>query len=240
MRPPTACLTCRNRRRKCEATGIGVACYHCAGKGIKCSLGTDSPATKNRSNAVKSPFEYHRNVSRNGIPIVLPPQALREQLAGLYFQYIHDTFHSLFHKPSFMQDVSRGTVPGVILFAVISLAARFSNHSLFEGTDPRVRGKVYAKESARLLDLSSVTLTTIQSCVLLGACSVVDGDAATEAVYYSIACRMAMLLNLPEMPIVTELEREINVRGMSSVSGSRLTHFPLVLIFGSMVVPLHD
>jgi hypothetical protein len=59
-------------------------------------------------------------------------------------------------------------------------------------------------------------LTTIQACVLLGACSVVDGDASTEAVYYSIACRMAMLLDLPEMPIVTELEREINVRGIAS------------------------
>jgi hypothetical protein len=194
---------------------MGVACYHCVAKGIKCSLGTGSPPATSKNSAVKSPSES-RDVSRTGIPIVLPPQALCEELAVLYFQYIHDTFHSLFHKPSFMRDVAGGTVPGVILFAVISLAARFSNHSMFEGTDPRVRGKVYAKEGRRLLDLSSVTLTTIQACVLLGACSIVDGDASTEAVYYSIACRMAMLLDLPEMPIVTELEREINVRGMAS------------------------
>ena len=113
-----------------------------------------------------------------------------------------------------MQDVAGGAIPAVILFSIISLAARFSVHPIFEGTDPRVRGRVYAEESARLLDLTDVSLTTIQACVLLGACRVVDGDASAEAVYYSIACRMAMLLNLPEMPVITEVEREVNIRGM--------------------------
>lgn len=212
MRPPTACLTCRTRRRKCEATGIGVACSHCSGKGIHCSLGGSSPSTKSRT--VKSPPCY-RVFSTDDLPVLLPPRALCEELASLYFQYIHDTFHSLFHKPSCMREVSTGTIPRVILFAIISLAARFSNDSIFEGTDPRVRGKVYANEGRRLLDLADVSLTTIQACVLLGACSIVDGDASTEAVYYSIACRMAMLLNLPEMPVATELEREVNIRGTS-------------------------
>jgi hypothetical protein len=138
---------------------------------------------------------------------------LCEELVDLYFQYIHDTFHSLFHKPSCMRDVSRGVTPDAILFAIISLAARFSNDSIFEGTDPRIRGKVYAQEGRRLLDLTDVSVNTIQACVLLGACSIVDGDASTEAVYYGIACRMAMLLNLPEMVVTSELEREVNVRG---------------------------
>jgi hypothetical protein len=164
---------------------------------------------------VKPPTKY-RFVSAEDLPGLLPPQALCEELTDLYFRYIHDTFHSLFHKPSCMRDISSGKVPHVILFAVISLAARFSDHSIFEGTDPRVRGKLYAQESRRLLDLTDVSLTTIQACVLLGACSIVDGDASGEAVYYGIACRMSMLLNLPEMVVITELEREVNIRGKSS------------------------
>jgi hypothetical protein len=56
--------------------------------------------------------------------IDLPPQPLCEELVDLYFRFIHDTFHSPFHRPTMMQDVSQGTVPPVILYAIFSLSAR--------------------------------------------------------------------------------------------------------------------
>jgi hypothetical protein len=58
------------------------------------------------------------------LAVELPPQSLCEELVGLYFRFIHDTFHSLFHYPTMMEDVSQGTVPPVILYAMISLSAR--------------------------------------------------------------------------------------------------------------------
>jgi hypothetical protein len=62
---------------------------------------------------------------RNGdLAIDLPPQSLCEEVVDLYFRFIHDTFHSLFHRPTMMQDVSQGTVSPVILYAMISLSAR--------------------------------------------------------------------------------------------------------------------
>ena len=79
--------------------------------------------------------------------------------------------------------------------------------------DPRVRGKGWAREASRLLDLRDVSLTTVQSCVLLGAYAITEGEAAAESVYYSVACRMAMLLDLANAPAPSRLEREIRTRG---------------------------
>jgi hypothetical protein len=73
-----------------------------------------------------------------------------------------------------------------------------------------------------LLDLRDISLRTVQACVLLGAFSIVEGEAAAEAVYYSISCRIAMLLDLANAPAVTRLEQEVNRRGMLLMSECRL------------------
>lgn len=56
--------------------------------------------------------------------IQLPPKAVCLELVELYFDYIHDQFHSLFHRPSFIEDVEKGRAPPVILFAILALSAR--------------------------------------------------------------------------------------------------------------------
>ena len=64
-----------------------------------------------------------------------------------------------------------------------------------------------------MLNLHDSSLTTIQACLLLGASAVTEGEGATESVYFSIACRMAMLLDLPNLPVATYIQQEINFRG---------------------------
>ena len=54
----------------------------------------------------------------------LPGLALRLDLVRLYFDYIHDQFHSLFHRPSFVEDVLRDKVPSSIIYGMIALSAR--------------------------------------------------------------------------------------------------------------------
>ena len=58
---------------------------------------------------------------------------------------------------------------------------RFSSNSYFNGVDPRIRGKGWAREASRLLDLRDVSLSTVQSCVLLGAYAITEGEAAAES-----------------------------------------------------------
>jgi hypothetical protein len=47
------------------------------------------------------------------------------ELLGLYFNFIHDQFHSIFHRPSLEEDVLQGTVPPILLYGIMALSARF-------------------------------------------------------------------------------------------------------------------
>ena len=69
--------------------------------------------------------------AETGMP--LPPRELLLELVELYFDLIHDQFHSLFHRPSFIEQVRKGTAPRVLLFAMMALSARFgSTNSLMQ------------------------------------------------------------------------------------------------------------
>jgi hypothetical protein len=111
-----------------------------------------------------------------------------------------------------MQDVAVGTLPNVLLFGILSLAVRFSNDPYFGDTDPRIRGRPYAQEAQHLLNILEVSLTTIQASVLIGAFAITEGDAQAEAVLYGIACRNAMLLDLPNMIAPSRVDQEVNLR----------------------------
>lgn len=45
-------------------------------------------------------------------------------LVDLYFEYIHDKPHSLFHEPSLKGSVLDGTVSRTVLLSMIGLSAR--------------------------------------------------------------------------------------------------------------------
>lgn len=45
-------------------------------------------------------------------------------LVALYMDHIHDKFHSLFHRPTIMEDVAQHRLPEVLLVAIIALSAR--------------------------------------------------------------------------------------------------------------------
>ena len=57
-------------------------------------------------------------------------------------------------------------------------------------------------------------MTTVQACVLLGAVSITENEAAAESVYYCAACRIANLLDLPKRQTVDAIEKEVNIRGI--------------------------
>jgi hypothetical protein len=57
---------------------------------------------------------------------LLSDLSLCEELVSLYFRYIHDKFHSIFHRPRLMESVANRTVPKIILYAIASLSARYT------------------------------------------------------------------------------------------------------------------
>jgi hypothetical protein len=52
-------------------------------------------------------------------------QPLRSELVDLYFDFVHDKFHSLFHKPTIVEDVRNGRLPMVLVYGMAALSARF-------------------------------------------------------------------------------------------------------------------
>lgn len=54
----------------------------------------------------------------------VPDLSLQLELVNLYFDYVHDQFHSLFHPPTFREDVECRRAPLVIVYAMMALSAR--------------------------------------------------------------------------------------------------------------------
>lgn len=46
------------------------------------------------------------------------------ELVDLYFDLIHDQFHTLFHRPTFTDEVAKGEGKPAILYAMLALSAR--------------------------------------------------------------------------------------------------------------------
>ena len=63
-----------------------------------------------------------------------------------------------------------------------------------------------------MLDMTSISIETIQACILLGTIAFAGSKMEAEALYYSVATRLALLLDLPNRPTTTEIERQINLR----------------------------
>ncbi|KAK0125524.1 hypothetical protein ONS95_000468 [Cadophora gregata] len=221
MRKPTACEACRNRRRKCKIVEGQRDCSHCIARHIKCiqkppvggyyhqsALVSESRQLESRLDAQDGAQDADR---------AYPQLALRLELVQLYFDYIHNQFHTLFHPPSFLAAVAEDRVENVLLYPIFALSARFSTDPFFGGKPPAERGSAFIAKGESLLQISRASLTTIQACVLLGAAYIADGDDVTENVYYGIGCRMAQLLDLPNRVASSQLEHEINIRVLSSL-----------------------
>ncbi|KAB5545467.1 fungal-specific transcription factor [Coniochaeta sp. 2T2.1] len=225
MRHSTACAACRNRRRKCLVPPDGGICAYCSDQNIAClrAGSIHRPGSGGRIRPRPSTITSHKQSQpqpnhplslspRRSSPADIPDKALTFDLVELYFTYIHDQFHSLFHRPSFILDLHRGCAPPVIVYAMLALSARFSTHPFFDGIPPTMRGEHFAFKSNALLNLREISVTTIQACVLLGAAAIVEGEAAAESVFYAAAARIANYLDLPNLPVESVLEREVNLR----------------------------
>lgn len=115
----------RSRRRKCVTLtdGGSTTCSYCRERGFTCHRdGASIKALQRNVKAFLIQTPALVSAESHGLP--LPPPELCMELVELYFDLIHDQFHSLFHRPSFIEDVRRGEAPRLILFAMMALAAR--------------------------------------------------------------------------------------------------------------------
>ncbi|CAG8961079.1 hypothetical protein HYFRA_00002621 [Hymenoscyphus fraxineus] len=223
MRRPTSCAACRSRRRKCTILRAAESCTNCVNRGIPC---VKEPPLGGYYHQHRYKFSSISNVDSeredgNSHEVTrqhqLPAIPVRLGLVQLYFDYIHNQFHTIFHPPTFKSNVAEDRVPHVLLYSMFALSARFSTDPSLSHIEPRVRGAPYFDQAVKLLNIRDISLVTVQASILLGAACIADGDDASETVYYGVGCRIAQLLDLPNIPVSCILEHEINIRVWSSL-----------------------
>ncbi|KAH7309901.1 hypothetical protein B0I35DRAFT_440794 [Stachybotrys elegans] len=177
QRPGQACVQCRESKRRCAspASGTSLECLPCRQRALVCS--------HDRSGRATSP-------GKRELP---PPVSGRVlHLVNLYFKYIHDKAHSLFHEASFRDNVARGTAPESVLMAMAGLCARFSPQPEVRSSGPEF---VLAAKRAFGHDMGRVSLANTQTAMLLVFISMGECDSDAASVYFAVASRMAQILN---------------------------------------------
>lgn len=111
------------RKRRCIPASDWDGCRLCHSLSTTCSLrqGPDRPSV---SPAVPENITRDgRQVKEHGLG-VLGSQELFLELVPLYFYYIHNIAHTIFHEPSFMRRLQDGRASMIHVYAMCALAAR--------------------------------------------------------------------------------------------------------------------
>ncbi|KAK6525956.1 hypothetical protein TWF281_010998 [Arthrobotrys megalospora] len=190
MRTSTACLQCRTGKRKCtpDPGHTNGPCRQCHQRRLPCSQVINRPQQELHS---PSPTEAVVEAVKH------PYSTEVLNLVDLYFDYIHDKPHILFHEPSLKGSVRDGSVSRTVLLSLIAISARFSN-------DPgvRARGPAYAQGSKACFkaDLERVRIENVQAAIVIANICLAEGDSRAESLYYGanhpLAIRMAQMLDL--------------------------------------------
>jgi len=113
MKISTACTQCRVGKRRCSYVRIGDSCNPCIKRNLPCS----NQASRRQRTGNSSSTEL--------CDAVQPPYSEDIiHLVDLYFDYIHDKPHSLFHEPSFKASITDGTVSRTVLLSIIAITSR--------------------------------------------------------------------------------------------------------------------
>ncbi|KAL4954715.1 hypothetical protein BDW69DRAFT_162660 [Aspergillus filifer] len=194
-----ACVTCRSRKRRCIPTSSGEPCQLCHSLGKSCSLSLVSRPT--RVDQEPPPAVEERLSNASDVTITgLVSRQLSIELVSLYFHYIHDIPHTIFHEPTFMRRIYDGTAPMVHIYAMCALAARFSDNAVFDTTAPCDRGQLFATEAVRLCQscMISPSLETVQGFLLIGYYYSGEGNVDGKHIYIGLARLHAERLSCSE------------------------------------------
>jgi hypothetical protein len=221
----------RSRKRKCQSTGQGAPCTSCQSLGLQCSIWTqEAEDPPHRSTVLPTEYTSPSNDSISNGSSLFVEDDLRNELVDLYFRLIHDKQHSLFHPPTFIASVRENKAAMVLVFAILSLAARFvrylttpfpdlklirfSSNPYFHDTEPWSRGHAWAKQSKLLFDsrLVPISVEALQACTLLLHIAFTEGDMENESLYAALAIRMVQRMELPTVLSHDRVEREVQIR----------------------------
>ena len=100
----------------------------------------------------------------------LPPPAIQEHLAEVFFDCVYGQAYLLLHKPSFMRKLKAGSVPPVLILAVCAISARFSTHPQVSTEPAFLRGEQWATPARTITEKrhGEPNITILTCMVILG------------------------------------------------------------------------
>jgi hypothetical protein len=129
-------------------------------------------------------------------------QELYHELTPFYFRYIHNVAHTMIHEASFMHQLHEGKAPPILVYAMYTLAARFSNHPHYNDIPRGQRGKLGTSAVESLIHQSIITpsLEIVQALILIGYYYGGEGNTKAKHIYSGLARLHAEALGMPAIP----------------------------------------
>lgn len=162
--------------------------------------------------------------------VELPPMEVVVHLVELYFKNVNTQPYSFLHKPTFMARIRANKVSKALIFAVCSVAARFSKHPAITNSNPPYTfGEGYAAKARWLIgyEFDIPSLEIVQALICLIQHEFFRSRGGKAMIYISMAIPLAINMGLQREPDETLpwLERECRRRTFwSLVVMDRLGH----------------
>ena len=136
------CAQCRKAKRRCTPITGELGCLLCKQRQKQCSRSPSSDESRRREASVAS-------VASEALPLNLSAdpefKAIAISVVNLYIQYMHDKPHALFHEPSIRRSVLQGTIPQVVLYSILGVAARYVLYASLQLREPPYFCGLFAK-----------------------------------------------------------------------------------------------
>ncbi|KAI8575135.1 hypothetical protein K450DRAFT_263215 [Umbelopsis ramanniana AG] len=134
-----------------------------------------------------------------------PARDLTLDLVGLFFTNPNATF-PLIHKGMFMESVYRGEIFNGLLWAVLAVAARFSDDSRVTTNPPHLAGDKFASKAIACIDANTFepTLYNLQFWGIMSAYEYGRASGARAWMYGGMAIRISLELGLNKEETLSE------------------------------------
>ncbi|CEG81074.1 hypothetical protein RMATCC62417_15316 [Rhizopus microsporus] len=209
VRATQACILCRKKKIKCD--GTKPHCLHCQESNLNCEY-TESKKRGPRKGYVQlledrlAQLERRLTVATNDnlmddkkedLDNDFPEPEIVTHLIDLFFQYINSVFPFV-HRGRLKQSIANGTVSKPLLWSVMAIAARFSDHPSIRTDPPYWAGERYAMKATSLINASLLepTIANLQFWGIMSCLEYGRASGSKAWTYGGIAVRMCQELGL--------------------------------------------
>ncbi|KAI8993494.1 fungal-specific transcription factor domain-containing protein [Pilobolus umbonatus] len=139
-----------------------------------------------------SPIQLYENPERSSD---LPPLDLVNHLVDLFFTYVNSVFPFV-HRAVLKKSIQDGTVSRPLLYAVLAISARFSEHPSIRTQPPYLAGECYANKALSLVDVSTLepNLANIQFWGIMSCLEYGRASGSKAWIYGGLAVRFCQEL----------------------------------------------